>query len=198
MKDFWESRYSGEDYAYGKTPNLFFKEVIDQMEPGTLFLPGEGEGRNAVYAAISGWKVDALDFAEAGREKALRLALEHRVKIDYKTGDLTCFQIESEKYDLIALIYIHLPPPQRPVIHRKFTKALKRNGLLILEAFSKKQMGQPSGGPQNLDLLYDLDTLKSDFKELSIKSLYETEEMLNEGKYHLGKSNLIRLAGRKL
>ncbi len=33
-------------------PNHFFKEQIDKISvPGKLLLPGEGEGRNAVYAA---------------------------------------------------------------------------------------------------------------------------------------------------
>ena len=58
MKDFWESCYGNDEYIYGKTPNLFFKNAIDQMEPGKLFLPGEGEGRNAVYAAEHDWDVD--------------------------------------------------------------------------------------------------------------------------------------------
>jgi hypothetical protein len=198
MKDFWESRYGNDDYAYGKSPNLFFKETIDQMKPGILFLPGEGEGRNAVYAAKSGWEVDATDLAETGREKASRLASEHDVLINYKTGDLNSFSLKFKKYDLIALIFVHLPPSQRSVIHGKLVESLKKNGVLILESFSKRQMGQSSGGPQNLDLLYDKDTLKSDFRDLSIESLYETEQDLNEGQYHQGKSYLIRLTARKL
>ena len=36
MKDFWESRYGIEDYAYGKAPKLFFKDTIDQLKPGIL------------------------------------------------------------------------------------------------------------------------------------------------------------------
>ena len=69
---------------------------------------------------------------------------------------------------------------------------------MILEAFTKKQMGQTTGGPQNLDLLYDMNTLHNDFKELNIESLYETEEVLNEGSFHQGKSFQVRLIARKL
>ena len=61
MKEFWNQRYSDSEYAYGKKPNRFFKREIDRLNPGSLFLPGEGEGRNAVYAATKGWNGHALD-----------------------------------------------------------------------------------------------------------------------------------------
>ncbi|MFC2123731.1 class I SAM-dependent methyltransferase [Bacteroidota bacterium] len=197
MKDFWESRYQSNDFAYGKTPNLFFKDTIDQLEPGKIFLPGEGEGRNAVYAAESGWTVEAMDLTEAGRKKALQLASDSRVNITYKTGDLLNYHLEPETYDFIALIYLHMPPSVRTTIHRKLLEALKKSGVLILEAFTKKQMGQLTGGPQNLDMLFDESILRSDFQGLSIESLYETEQVLNEGPFHQGKSYQIRMIARK-
>ena len=55
MKEFWNERYSQEAYAYGTEPNAFFKSRIDQLSPGKLLLPAEGEGRNAVYAATKGF-----------------------------------------------------------------------------------------------------------------------------------------------
>ena len=51
MKDFWNDRYGRAEYAYGKNPNVFFKEQLDLLPPGKILLPAEGEGRNAVYAA---------------------------------------------------------------------------------------------------------------------------------------------------
>jgi hypothetical protein len=36
---------------YGTTPNEFFKQQLDLLEPGNILLPADGEGRNAVYAA---------------------------------------------------------------------------------------------------------------------------------------------------
>ena len=198
MRDFWESRYGNDEYVYGKTPNLFFKNTIGELEPGALFMPGEGEGRNVVYAAELGWKVEAMDLTTTGREKAFLLAAEKGVKITYNTGDILNYPLKPGSYDLIALIYFHLPSTIRTSIHVKLSEALNKNGILILEAFTKKQMGQTTGGPQNLDLLYDMASLKSDFKELKIESLYETEQNLNEGPFHQGKSYQVRLIARKL
>ena len=74
--NFWDERYSTDEFIYGKEPNEFFRENLLKIRPGKLFLPGEGEGRNAVFAAKNGWTVDATDQSEIGKLKALKLASE--------------------------------------------------------------------------------------------------------------------------
>ncbi|RLD31929.1 MAG: SAM-dependent methyltransferase, partial [Bacteroidetes bacterium] len=56
MSKFWDERYAPERYYYGKEPNAFFKSCIDNGKPGKILLPGDGEGRNSVYAARMGWE----------------------------------------------------------------------------------------------------------------------------------------------
>ena len=45
MKEFWDTRYAAEEYVYGTEPNEYFKSFIDRLEPGSILLPAEGEGR---------------------------------------------------------------------------------------------------------------------------------------------------------
>ncbi|WP_170982756.1 hypothetical protein [Dyadobacter frigoris] len=49
MNQLWDERYGSEKYIYGTTPNLWFKENLSLLSPGSLLLPAEGEGRNAVF-----------------------------------------------------------------------------------------------------------------------------------------------------
>ncbi len=70
---FWTDRYSENKTVYGENPNEFFKEQLLKLKPGRLLLPAEGEGRNAVFAK-HGWQVDAFDYSEAAKMKALALA----------------------------------------------------------------------------------------------------------------------------
>jgi len=84
MSQFWDERYGTENYVYGKEPNAFFSAQMERTEPGNMLLPGEGEGRNAVYAALKGWKVEAFDQSRVGQSKALNLASEMGVEINYK------------------------------------------------------------------------------------------------------------------
>jgi hypothetical protein len=60
LSDFWNQRYSDEDFADSTEPNLFFKEHIERLTPGKILIPAEGEGRNAVDAARLGWDVTLL------------------------------------------------------------------------------------------------------------------------------------------
>jgi hypothetical protein len=76
MKEFWNERYSNKLFVYGKEPNVFFREELEKMPVGKILLPAEGEGRNAVFAALQGWEVFAFDNSEEGMKKALLLASE--------------------------------------------------------------------------------------------------------------------------
>ncbi len=83
MKNKWNDRYSSEEYFFGKEPNDFLKEEIGKLAPGKALFIGEGEGRNSVYAASLGWEVDAIDISNVGKEKALKLAEDKNVNINY-------------------------------------------------------------------------------------------------------------------
>jgi len=80
-KEQWDSRYSEAEYVYGVEPNHYLRNFLEGRPPGKILFPAEGEGRNAVYAALLGWEVEAFDQSEKGREKALRLASRKNVQI---------------------------------------------------------------------------------------------------------------------
>jgi SAM-dependent methyltransferase len=195
-KEFWDNRYGAEEYAYGTKPNEYFKVYLEQLAPGRLLLPAEGEGRNAVYAAKLGWDVYAFDQSVEAKAKALRLADHNQVTINYEVTGIENFQPTTEGFDLIALIYVHMPPEIRTKFHQDLAKMLKPGGNIVLEAFNKKQVSNPSGGPKNDALLYDEPSLRNDFQGLSEISINNEEVVLDEGPFHKGKANVIRMLGK--
>ena len=194
MKNFWNERFGQPQYIYGKAPNVFFAEQLNKLPKGNLLLPAEGEGRNAVYAAIKGWKVTAFDYSEEAKRKALDLAREYEVEIDYQIKNADDF-IGEEKYDVIALIYAHFGGNERSTLFKKLEDSIVPGGHLLAEVFSKNQMGRASGGPKDLDLLYSKDEINSSFPKLDFIILEETKVMLNEGSYHQGEAAVIRALG---
>lgn len=197
MKQLWNSRYGAEEYAYGKEPNAFFSAQLETIIPGQLLLPGEGEGRNAVYAASLGWSVDAFDLSSAGQKKALALASERGVKINYRVCPMEDFFFVENQYDAVALIYFHTDSPGREYLHRKVYDALKPGGSLFLEAFHKEQLNNNTGGPKSLDMLYDEAFLKVDFALFKTRLLEKQHIILNEGPFHQGEASVIRFHGIK-
>lgn len=198
MKDQWDARYSGSDYVYGITPNRFFASAISSLAPGRLLLPGEGEGRNAVWAASKGWIVDAIDFSAVARAKALQLEQRFQVSLNsYIVSDLMKVVLPANCYDVAAEIFVHLPPPVRKHWHNKLIASLKPKGLLLLEAYHQSQLNFGTGGPQNPELLYTTQMLESDFAGFEMIRLEQLEESLSEGVLHQGLSSLVRMIARK-
>jgi SAM-dependent methyltransferase len=197
MQTFWNQRYAENETVYGNEPNKFFKLFIDLHSPGSLLLPAEGEGRNAVYAAAKGWKVDAFDFSEVAREKALDLAKAEKTSIDYALMDI-CNFIAKKQYDTVALVFVHLPRNIRKRFHEQIYKSVKPGGFLLLEAFAKEQLSHHSGGPSDIDMLYDAASLCSDFPFLHVLSCEQKEIVLNEGPYHQGTASVLRIIGQRL
>lgn len=198
MKQFWNERFSAENYMYGEHPNVFFMEQLAHLQPGNLLLPGEGEGRNAVWAARHGWKVTAVDYSEEGRKKTSQLAQKHNTELEaYLIEDLNHYVPKNSGFDAVALVFVHMMPEERVKLHAKLIESLRPDGILILESFSKNQLKFNSGGPKNLEMLYDIDSLKIDFEQLMIDSIQEEIVFLEEGYHHLGEASVIRMIARK-
>ncbi|MCX6158706.1 MAG: methyltransferase domain-containing protein [Ignavibacteriae bacterium] len=198
MEDnFWNKRYAEPEYAYGKEPNEYFKEVIDGLKPGKILLPGEGEGRNAVYAATKGWEVTAIDLSTEGKNKADKLAKESNVKIKYIVSSFEEYSFIENEYDAIALIFVHFNQNNRENTHRAIANSLKKGGVLLIEAFSKSQINNDSGGPKDISSLYSIEDIRQDFSEFTIECLSEHQVQLSEGPYHKGTADVIRLKAIK-
>lgn len=198
-RKFWDNRYSEASYTYGVQPNLYFKNQLDAIpKPGKILLLAEGEGRNAVYAAKQGWEVTAVDFSKKGREKALALAETSGVNIQYLVTNIEEYEmVKNGPWDVIGLIYAHLPPELRLKIHKRCIQALKPGGHLILEAFNRKQLNRLSGGPKDIDLLYSKIVLEDDFEGLDLLEAAEITVFLTEGEGHAGLADVVRLLGKK-
>jgi len=196
--DFWNKRYSEPEFVYGTKPNEFFKEQIAKLNPGRALFLGEGEGRNAVYAAKLGWQVDAVDFSSSAKEKALRLAKENNVLINYTVNDFGQYQFAKNQYDLVVMIFLHLPRETNQIIFQGSISSLKANGKLIIETFSKEQINNSSGGPKDIELLFSEDALLKFTVELETEFVESKTIHLDEGNYHKGKANVIRYVGVKV
>ncbi len=197
MKDFWNERFSSDTYVYGEHPNESLKAFIDRNRAGVILFPGEGEGRNVIYAAQKGWDAKAIDQSDIGKEKALKLATKSNVEIEYSVGDILTFDYKCESFDAIALVFFHLPPNIRKEIHNCLIHLLKPNGKIFIVGFSQEQLQYSSGGPKDIDMLYSEELLKEDFRELEVIRCSKNELELNEGPGHNGLGSVIEFEGKK-
>lgn len=196
-KKMWDERYSQNDLVYGKEPNEYFKEKLDKLKPGKLFMPGDGEGRNSIYAAKNNWIVTSVDYSSVAVEKAKHYAEHEKVKADFINADLSNYNYPENYYDAAGIIFFHLQSPEKEIIHANIVKSMKPGGAVIMEVFSNNQLKYGSGGPRNKNALYSIEEIAEYYKKFDLIELIEKEIQLNESIHHSGPASVIRLFGIK-
>ncbi|MCU4174090.1 class I SAM-dependent methyltransferase [Carboxylicivirga sp. N1Y90] len=198
MNEMWNTRFKEETFFYGQQVNEVLKEFLLREKPGKILLPGEGEGRNAVYAAKLGWQVTAIDFSEEGKFKAEKLAKQNQVEINYIVQDVSTYEAPSNFYDCIACVFLHMPLDSFFEMIKQLTKSLKPNGKLFIVGFHTTQLAYKSGGPKNIDWLYSQSSFENSLKGFNIINNSSFTTKLNEGEGHLGEAAIHIFEGQKI
>jgi SAM-dependent methyltransferase len=193
----WDERYGKPGYRYGTEPNGFLRSVVDRLPRGRVLSLGEGEGRNAVFLAEHGCDVLGIDASSVGLAKARALAEEREVTIRTAVADVRTYPIEPASWDGIVSIFCHLHADDRPALHRRIVAGLKPGGVLVLEAYTPRQLEYRTGGPPVLELLVALDELRRDLDGLSLDIAREIERDVREGGLHVGRGAVVQVLARK-
>ncbi|ALC91724.1 methyltransferase [Bacillus sp. FJAT-18017] len=144
-KEFWESFYKDKtkDIPFFKIkgPDENLVEYFNNgLAPNRVLEVGCGPGRNAVYMAKKGCKVDALDIADNAIQWAKERASEEGVQIDFHCQSLFEFEFEPHTYDFIydCGLFHHLAPHRRLTYIETIKKALKKDGHFGIVCFNTK------------------------------------------------------------
>jgi len=198
IEQFWNSRFGQNEFVYGTEPNAFLREVAQSLAaPADILSLGEGEGRNSVYLARQGHRVTAVDIAVEGLSKIRRLAGEHGVMVDTVHADLADYTIEHERWHAVVSIFCHVRPPLRERLFAAIMRGLKPGGVLILEAYTPRQLDYDSGGPKELDLLYEPESVRAALSYLEVERCVEVEREVREGRFHTGSAAVVQVLARK-
>nr|WP_314072749.1 class I SAM-dependent methyltransferase [uncultured Roseococcus sp.] len=194
----WDERYAGGGFQFGDAPNEYLLAQARRLRPGMSALAiGDGEGRNGVWLAGQGLEVTSLDWSPVGLEKAQALAKARGLRLQTVVADAASWDWPEARFDLIAWIYLHLPPADRARATAGARRALKPGGLLVLECFSPAQQGRRSGGPKLPELLWDRGIVEREFEGWEILELTEGAVRLNEGPRHQGLAEVVRAVLRR-
>jgi SAM-dependent methyltransferase len=193
----WNERYDTDDYQFGVSPNDFLVDKAADLPVGKTLCLADGEGRNGVYLAKLGHQVTGIDLSSKGQEKARKLAGEENVQLELIEADLVEYDLGEASWDCIVSIFFHLPSKIRRQVHAKVARALKPGAVLILEAYTPRQLEFGTGGPPIKDALMTLDSLEADFPDLQFEYAIEKEREVIEGNLHSGHASVVQLFARK-
>ena len=197
----WDERYSEDGFAYGTQPNDFLKAEYSHIpKGGNVLCLAEGEGRNAVFLAMQGYSVTAVDQSTVGLQKAEKLARECGVSITTQVVDLADYDLGCDKWDAVVSIWAHVPIELRKKLHAAVVGSLKQGGVLILESYTERHIEMKGvGGPpaSQKDFFMSLDKLAVELKGLDFIVACEIDRYISEGKYHVGESAVVQVVACK-
>ncbi|WP_230198549.1 class I SAM-dependent methyltransferase [Halopiger goleimassiliensis] len=83
------------------------ESVLETLPPGRALDLATGTGRNAVYLADRGWRVDALDISRTQLERARERAAERGVAdgIEWLLADADRHAFPEKTYDLVTISF---------------------------------------------------------------------------------------------
>lgn len=149
----WNERYANKELVWSITPNQTLVVETGRLLPGKALDLGAGEGRNAIWLASRGWRVTAVDFAENGLVKARQLATREQVDIQWLCEDVTLYQPGNEVFDLVIMLFLHVPEPDRNQIIQNSIAGLATGGHFVYIGHDVTNIGQGLGGPQDPSVL---------------------------------------------
>ena len=169
----WVKKYDTENYVYTKDVNQFVVEFCEPLTPGTAIDVAGGEGRNAVWLAEQGWKVEVIDFAPNALAKAAELAVERGVSDRVITTEASAldFTAQLAPVDLAVVAYLHIYSHQFAQAMAQTVAALKPGGHLFGVWHALENLQHNSHGPQNPDALPSVESLTKLCADLGLQVL---------------------------
>lgn len=170
---------SGPPQVHLWQPTGLLRQAIDVRPPPPSAKALDlacGTGRDAVYLALHGYSVDAVDILPDALARATSLAQKCRVSVQPLLVDLRHgwpFTIGS--YDLVCVFrFLH-----RPILSR-LPSLLRPGGLLVIETFHQASANTPHG-PTNPSHLLATGELRQTFARLEI--LHQADAVERTGRF---------------
>ena len=154
----WQKHYDEKDLAWdlGEVANPFVRLWEDKvLQPGTLIVPGCGQGHEVIYFAARGFQVTGVDYSP-GAEKLLRDSLRNK-KLNAQVLHQDFFELDethNHAYDnlLEQTFFCAIHREQRPAYVETVSRILKPGGLLFGLFYETGEEGGPPFNTTQTDI----------------------------------------------
>jgi 2-polyprenyl-3-methyl-5-hydroxy-6-metoxy-1,4-benzoquinol methylase len=164
----WDERHAAEEHIEAADPNPHLVVEVSGLAPGRALDLATGAGTNALWLAAHGWHVTAVDFSKVGLEKARHQAGEAGLAVDWVLADLREFDPPRRAYDLVTIVFLHLPIDERRPIYRRAAEAVAPGGTLLVIGHDRSNLSLGVGGPQDPSVLFSPDEIAADLPDLDV------------------------------
>jgi SAM-dependent methyltransferase len=128
----WDERYAGSDRVWSGRPNGALVAEVDALDPGRALDVGCGEGADAVWLALRGWDVTALDVSRVALDRARTAAAEAGAVVRWSHTGLLDAELTPGGFDLVSAQYPALLRTPGNDAERALLAAVAPGGTLLV------------------------------------------------------------------
>ncbi len=156
----WDERHSHGDFE-GQGPNPTLVLGASGLRRGSALELACGSGTNAVWLASQGWRTTAVDWSPVGLANGRAKAGQAGVSVEWLQHDLFVWAPPERTYDLVVIVYLHLPREEREPVYRTAASAVAPGGRLLIVGHHPLNAAQGLGGPSE-DRLFTAEDIAAD------------------------------------
>lgn len=149
----WDQRYASRDRLWSPAPNDALVTAAVGLRAGRALDLGCGEGADALWLAEHGWRVTAVDFSSIALERARAEARSRRLEVCWVRADLLSYTPSNAPFDLVTLLFIHLPPAERRALLAKAAALVAPGGTLVVAGHDRSNPPE-AHGPRRPEVLF--------------------------------------------
>jgi 2-polyprenyl-3-methyl-5-hydroxy-6-metoxy-1,4-benzoquinol methylase len=150
----WDERHASRDPIESHDPDPTLVAEVADLVPGRALDVATGDGRNATWLASRGWRVTAVDFSSVALDRARASAMRAGVDVDWVQADLLDWTPPADAFDLVTVLFLHLPPDERRVAYARAAAAVRPGGTFLVVGHDRTNLVDGVGGPQDETVLF--------------------------------------------
>ena len=181
-REMWDERHSAHEPIESHEPDPTLAEVAGGLSPGRAIDLAAGDGRNAIWLAAHGWEVTAVDFSAVAIGRARASAEAAGVAVRWVNADLLEWLPDARSFDLVAVMYLHLPPDERAGVYARAAQAVAPGGRLLVVGHDRSNLTQGTGGPQDPAVLFTAEEVGRDVAVLELERSETVARDLGDGR----------------
>ena len=159
-QEFWDTRYRSAERIWSGNPNPHLVAQVADLTPRTALDVGCGEGADAIWLAVQGWRVTAIDISKVALERAAEQAAtagkEVADRITWRQADVLSehFPETPQHFDLVSAQFMHIPGVARQTFVRRLAAAVGPGGTLLIVGHHPSDLATTVGRPNIPDLFF--------------------------------------------
>ena len=128
----WDQRYAEADRVWSGRPNGALVTEVAGLVPGSALDVGCGEGADAIWLALRGWDVTALDVSRVALDRAQAAARESGAELRWLHAGLLEAALPAAGFDLVSAQYPALLRTPGNEAERALLNAVAPGGTLLV------------------------------------------------------------------